>query len=258
MNRPAGAMLYEPHMRTSPAYVDLAISDGVGGVFLLRQPIDRPLQLLSKPLERIYIQITVAGFIVIVGIALFAAALRRRAQSLSGTRPTKALSRRERDQDRVRMAWIIALSAVIFVIDLQVPLGPAIGIAYIVVVVMAQFANNPFHMWLTVAIGTVLTVARVMLGEHIPDMWPALANRTLSVFALLDRRAHGPVAEAHAIASRVVRKPRRSKRRPPTSRYNVRSSAPRRRKRSCAPDKNCSTPWQAWPASGDGTTTLAR
>jgi PAS domain S-box-containing protein len=183
-NRPADTMLYELHMRNTPAYVDIAIADGAGGVFLLRQPIDEPLQLLARPLERLYVQVTVAGFIVLVALAVFAGTVRRRALVAAGISSATTFSRRERDQDRSRLLWVIALSAVIFVIDLQVPLGPAIGIAYIVVVVMAQFASNSMLMWLAAAIGTVLTIFRVTLGEHISDMWPALANRTLSVFAL--------------------------------------------------------------------------
>ena len=183
--RPPGAQLVEYHMQTTPAFIDFAASDGMRRVFLVRQPIDEPLQRLAAPYERRFLQLVVSGFIAIVTLALIAGAARRRAQLAAGYTPAGyARSPVEQANDRARLVWIFVLSATVFAIDMRVPLGPAIGIAYVVVVVMAQFAHNPMQVWFAASLSTLLIVLKITLAERIPDMWPALANRTLSVFAI--------------------------------------------------------------------------
>jgi len=183
--RPNGASHAEFHLTTTPAFIDFAVSDGAGRVFLMRQPIDEGIQQLAIPYERTFLQVSILGFVAIVTLALVAGAARRRGQFNAGYKAAgSTLSPAEQARDRMRLFWIFALSAVIFAIDLRVPLGPAVGIAYVVVIVIAQFAYNPMQVWFAASLGTLLILLKVAFAEHIPDMWPALANRTLSTFAI--------------------------------------------------------------------------
>jgi signal transduction histidine kinase/FixJ family two-component response regulator/HPt (histidine-containing phosphotransfer) domain-containing protein len=183
--RPAGAHLTEFHMHTTPAFADFAVADGAGRVFLVRQPIDENLQQLAIPFERKYVQIAVSGVVAIVAMALVAGGLRRRGRIAAGFEPMRRMrSPADEARDRINLFWVCGLTAIIFAIDLKVPLGPAVGIAYVVVVVMAQFGHNPLQVWLATSVSTLLIVLKIVIAERIPDMWPALANRSLSVFAI--------------------------------------------------------------------------
>jgi two-component system, sensor histidine kinase and response regulator len=182
---PAGTQLTVVQPFTTLPFVDVAISAGNGRVFLLRQRIGSDLLRRAARFERIYVTSALGGFGVVAALSLVAARLRRRPQ-LPRRRPEDAVGSEATRAQRSRwpLVWIFGLSAIIFIIDLQVPLGPAVGILYIVVVVAAQWSTDSTHAWIAAATGTALTVAKLPLAEPVPDIWPALANRTLSVFAL--------------------------------------------------------------------------
>src|SRR5262249_28115525 len=123
-----------------------------------------------------------------IGALAYGHLLRRR-QLASASRglapPLPRYSPRQVERDRIRLLWMVGLSLAIFVVDLNVTLGPSIGIAYVTVVLIAQFAHNPGQVWFAAVLCTLLTVLKLAFSDRIPEMaWISLANRTLSIYAL--------------------------------------------------------------------------
>ena len=139
----------------------------------------------SAYFETLYERLALGGLVVLMSGALVAGHLLRRKQHATANGPQHRFSPREIQQDRIRLIWVIALSLTIFAVDLNVALGPSIGIAYVTVVLIAQFANSPAQVWFAAVLATLLTVLKLAISDRIPEfVWISLANRTLSIYAL--------------------------------------------------------------------------
>jgi PAS domain S-box-containing protein len=180
-----GTQLADVHQFNAIPFVEVALSAGDGRVLLLRQRIESKLLRRAVGYEQVYVASAIGGFLLIALLTLIASRTRAQltheptAHNATAASPSLAWS-----SPFWPLARVLGLSALIFLIDLQVPLGPAVGILHIVVVVAAQWSPNPRHAWIAAAVGTVLTGGKLLLADRIPDMWPSLANRTLSIFAL--------------------------------------------------------------------------
>jgi two-component system, sensor histidine kinase and response regulator len=210
-DQPAETALRELQMQSVPPYLDIALADGTGRVFLMRQAINEELQALSIPFEKAYTQMSVGGLVAIGGISLLVTRSRRRSRPDTTSPSLPANGARDPQRDRWLMLGVAGLAAAIFAIDLQVPHGPAIGVAYLIVVVVAQFARNPRYVWLTTAFCTGLIVLKLILAPRVPDMWPSLTNRSLAVFAIWtvavlgrwQRRTHQRQSRAELYAQEI-------------------------------------------------------
>jgi PAS domain S-box-containing protein len=141
----------------------------------------------SAHFEELYVRLSLGGLLVLMAGALFGGhLLRRQRQTNSLLPPLRArFSKDQVSQDRLRLLWVSAISFAIFAVDLHVTLGPSIGIAYVTVVLIAQFAHSPAQVWFAAVLGTLLTALKLLFSARVPElMWPALANRTLSIYAL--------------------------------------------------------------------------
>jgi signal transduction histidine kinase len=92
-------------------------------------------------------------------------------------------SHNARDLSIVTMA--VALSSTAFTIDVLVPLGSAVGVLYMLPVLLAIRVSKPWFVWVCAVAGTVLTLAGWALSPSGGEFWPVLTNRALSVFAIL-------------------------------------------------------------------------
>jgi two-component system, sensor histidine kinase and response regulator len=168
-------------------YVDLAVSDGSGGVFLLRQRIAPDLVREARRYQTLYI-LSALGGVAVLGFFAIASVVRvratRRARDRRGDERSSATATSGAHESHLSLAWIVGVALAIFAVDIQVPAGPAIGILYAVVVVGAQWSPVWSHTWIAAGLCTVLTIAKLLVSTPVPDMWPALANRTLSIFVL--------------------------------------------------------------------------
>ena len=143
----------------------------------------------SAHFEELYVQLSLTGLFVLMAGALLGAHLLRRQRRASShglvPPPRTRFSPDQIQQDRIRLLWVSAISFAIFAVDLHVTLGPSVGIAYVTVVLIAQFAHSPAQVWFAAVLGSLLTALKLLLTTRVPEvMWPALANRTLSVYAL--------------------------------------------------------------------------
>ena len=181
---PAGTRLTDLQALNSLPYSDIAIADGQGGVFLLRQRVDAELLRHAIRYQNLYVVLSLAGFALLGVVALISLARQRERRARRERRSTPRPVSEADARARWVLPWMLGLAVAIFIVDLQVPHGPAVGILYVVVVVAAQWSPNRSHAWLGAALCTVLTVAKLLIGVRVPDMWPALANRTLAIFAI--------------------------------------------------------------------------
>ena len=78
----------------------------------------------------------------------------------------------------------LALSAVVFGIDLALPLGIAGGVPYVLVVLLALRAQDPRVPLAFATLGSVLTVAGFFLSPPLGVTWMVLVNRGLALFAI--------------------------------------------------------------------------
>jgi len=72
----------------------------------------------------------------------------------------------------------------IFVIDLLFPLGVSAGIPYILVILISLWADRkelPYYMAIG---GSILTIVGFLLSPNGGELWKALINRSLVIFAI--------------------------------------------------------------------------
>ena len=185
-NAPAGAYLIEEQAFSVVPFVDLAVATGKGEVFLLRQRIAQQHLVPAHRYEWLYVGVSLGG-LALLGAFAIAALVRQRTVRTGEDHPAqpRALSpEAPRPERSWALVWIAGVAIVIFAIDLKAPLGPAIGILYVVVVVGAQWSGSRSHTWVAAAACTVLVVAKLFVAARVPDMWPPLANRTLAIFVI--------------------------------------------------------------------------
>jgi len=189
VNAPAGTLRYRFDLNANPADLDLAISDGNGRVYFLRQLITPSLRLAEQKYERLYIVLSLSGFALVSAVTAGVLALRRRSRrkkrlASGASVPRHSVVRSRPPPEYGQLAWIAGASTGIFLVDLQIPLGTAVGILYLGVVLLSLWSRSASHAWEAATICTVLVVVKLLVAERVPDMWPALANRSLSVFAI--------------------------------------------------------------------------
>lgn len=79
----------------------------------------------------------------------------------------------------------IVLAVLIFLMDLQIPLGVAVGVLYTGIVLLAEFTRENRFIRYMALVGSVLTiVAYFFKPEGIAVPWMVVANRVLSVYVI--------------------------------------------------------------------------
>ncbi|MEJ0038352.1 MAG: ATP-binding protein [Gammaproteobacteria bacterium] len=187
--RGAGEVTHQVTQRPEAEALEVAMADGRGGVLVLRQQIDTKVREHSAYFEELYVRIALGGLVVLMLGALVSEHVLRGRQRAGANGlpppPQRQLSPRQMQRDRIRLLWILGLSIAIFAVDLDVTLGPSIGIAYVTVVLIALFAHSPAQVWFAAVLGTLLTILKLVMSERVPELvWMALANRTLSIYAI--------------------------------------------------------------------------
>src|SRR6266581_8841684 len=82
------------------------------------------------------------------------------------------------------IALVLGLTAGVFILDLALPLGIAIPMLYAIPLLLTQ-KELPRQSTLGLAAGaSCLTVLGFLLSSHGPELWPAVANRALSLVTI--------------------------------------------------------------------------
>ena len=82
------------------------------------------------------------------------------------------------------IAFILGVAAVIFVVDLMVPLGVAGGVPYITIVLLSYKFENKKTIYLSALLGSVLTISGFFFSPAGGELWKVLTNRFLALFAV--------------------------------------------------------------------------
>ncbi len=160
----------------------IAVSDGTGGVFTLLQPLTYGAVEAERRYERLYIFGSLCG-IALMG-ALLALAVRVRTGRRARVSGDALLLGRP-------LAWVLAIGAAIFAVDMNAEPDVALGIAYVIVVLVSLSFSQSELTWFAATYATALTALRLLVGTRALDEWDVLANNTLSVFAVWSVAALG-------------------------------------------------------------------
>ena len=192
MRRPAGSLIHGLRIEGDELLFDAALADGRGGAWLLQMPLGLELRAIQSKFEWFYAIAAILGAVALSVFGVGAMKLGRALRVSDGgdparTRATAATASTVGNTagERMRLYVIVALSFAIFCADVFVPLGTSAGVAYIIIVLVSLGSRSASHTWVAATLGTALTVARLLFGEHGSElMWIAMSNRTLSIFAI--------------------------------------------------------------------------
>jgi len=87
-------------------------------------------------------------------------------------------------QVRSLEAATVLLAAVVFVIDLLLPLGVAGGVPYVAVVLLALRLPQQKYVFTVATITTALTIVGFLMSSPGSELWIVILNRSLAVFAI--------------------------------------------------------------------------
>jgi hypothetical protein len=76
------------------------------------------------------------------------------------------------------------LTVVILVIDMSVPLGVAMGVPYVAVVLISLWAPRIRFTVLVAVVASLLTICAFFLKPDVAEMWKAISNRSLALLAI--------------------------------------------------------------------------
>lgn len=82
------------------------------------------------------------------------------------------------------MALTIGLMALVFWIDLQVPLGVAGGVPYVAVILLTLWLPNASSTWVFTLLCSVLTLLGFWWSPSGGELWQVVSNRSLAFFAI--------------------------------------------------------------------------
>jgi hypothetical protein len=84
-----------------------------------------------------------------------------------------------------RLYFVCGLGAVLILLsDLAIPLGVAMGVPYVAVVLLSLWSPQKRFTVFVAVVSSVLTVGAVFLQEPIAEMWKVVFNRGLALFAI--------------------------------------------------------------------------
>ncbi len=93
---------------------------------------------------------------------------------LSGNKP----------QQRSLLPWLIGLSLTLFLVDVRAPPAYAVGLLYVVVVVLSLRSARIAHTYIAAGLGSSLIIAQALPRLTGDDMWIVIGNSTMSIFAV--------------------------------------------------------------------------
>ena len=193
-------------------HLHYAVSDGAGGVLMLDLPLNAERALLGRFFGQSYLSASIIGFIV-VGLLMFASfTLRYYLRTLAGL-PTEERRdtivsglRSAQHERRNLLPWLLVLCSMVFAADLANLLDSAVGVGYVLAVLLSLSSNRHWHVTATASVGGALLLLAPILSPYDGHWWSYLEAHSVSVFAILmtgffgSANARKSQAEAFAIA----------------------------------------------------------
>jgi hypothetical protein len=92
------------------------------------------------------------------------------------------------DKSSVRVRRVHSLCGVLiltfFLIDLAVPLGVAVGVLYVVPILLSMWAPRKAFTWILAIVASALVLVGYMCSPLGPSAWQSVSNRVLSLLAV--------------------------------------------------------------------------
>jgi two-component system, sensor histidine kinase and response regulator len=189
-----------------------AVSDGANGVLTINLNLETERNTIGRYFGQAYLSAAATAYI-LIGLLLFAAfALRYYLRSIARMPEDE---RRAMIQENLRSAqrerrnllgWLLILCACVFAADLVNLIDTAVGIGYVLAVMLSLYSNRHWHVTATASAGAILLLAAPILSPYDAGWWAYLENHSVSVFAILMTGFFGAAnfrksqAEAFAIA----------------------------------------------------------
>ena len=199
----------EPHLL-------YAVADGRDGVLVLEMKLDRERAIVGRFFGQSYLSGSAIGFILLALLLFGAFGLRyflrslvrlpedeRRRTILEGLRVDGTHERRN------LLPWLLGLCAMVFVLDLSNMLDSAIGIGYVLAIMLSLSSNRHWHPTAVATLCALLLFAAPIASPYHPDWWRYLENHALTLFAIFVTGFFGSAnmrksqAEALALAEAV-------------------------------------------------------
>ena len=76
------------------------------------------------------------------------------------------------------------LALIIFIMDLQVPLGVAGGVPYIMVILLSLWSPKPYLILYIATVCSVLTLLGFYFSPAGGELWAVISNRAIAIFAI--------------------------------------------------------------------------
>ena len=193
-----------------------AIADREDGVLLLDLKLDHERALVGRFFGQSYLSSSALGFI-LLALLLFAAFslryfLRALIQLPEEQRRKTILEGLQVDASHERrnlLPWLLPLCVGVFLLDLSNILDSAIGIGYVLAIMLSLSSNRHWHATAVATTGALLLFAAPIASTYHPGWWDYLENHALTLFAIFVTGFFGSAnmrksqAEALALAEAV-------------------------------------------------------
>jgi PAS domain S-box-containing protein len=193
-----------------------AVRDGADGLLILEMNLDRERATVGRFFGQSYLSASAIGVILLAlllfaafGLRYFLRALVRLPDEERRKTILEALQVGVSHERRNLLPWLLGLCLIVFVLDLSNVLDSAIGIGYVLAVMLSLSSNRHWHATAVATLGALLLFAAPIASPYHPGWWAYLENHALTLFAIFVTGFFGAAnmrksqAEALALAEAV-------------------------------------------------------
>jgi two-component system sensor histidine kinase/response regulator len=192
-----------------------AVRDRADGVLLLDLSLERERATIGRFFGQSYLSMNAVGYFMVALLMFGAFSLRFYLRTLIDMpEPERSDTiieglRGELHSRRNLLPWLLVMCAGIFAVDITNMLDSAVGIGYLLAVVLALSSSKHWHITLIATISAMLMLIAPILSAYDANWWSYLESHSVTVFALLATGFFGSAnlrksqAEALALAEAV-------------------------------------------------------
>jgi len=191
------------------------VRDRADGVLLLDLSLERERATIGRFFGQSYLSINAVGYFLMALLLFGAFSLRFYLRSLVGLPEEERRDtiinglRGDLHTRRNLLPWLLIMCGAIFALDITNMLDSAVGIGYLLAVVLALSSSRHWHITLIATISALLMLIAPMLSPYDGNWWSYLENHSVAVFAIFATGFFGSAnmrksqAEALALAEAV-------------------------------------------------------
>jgi len=192
-----------------------AVRDHADGVLLLDLSLERERATIGRFFGQSYLSMNAVGYFLMALLLFGAFSLRFYLRSLVNMPEAERRDtiiqglRGELHSRRNLLPWLLVLCGAIFAVDIANLLDSAVGIGYLLAVVLALSSSKHWHITLIATISALLMLLAPILSPYDANWWSYLESHSVTVFAIFATGFFGSAnlrksqAEALALAEAV-------------------------------------------------------